>query len=214
MGHLSRILGVEFTYEYGTVASFLPSLQAKRVELAFAGFGTTQERQKVADFVPYSEVGYAFIGKKDGKPVNTLDDLCGTRIAVSLGTTTATYAETQSKKCADAGKPTINLQTYKGANENVLAVRSGRADYYWAPESTAIAVTGADKQMRIAGHDTVNPPSSIGISFLKGSDLVPAFKAAVEEFISTDEAEYKAIIKKYNLSEGTAITKVVVNPPN
>jgi polar amino acid transport system substrate-binding protein len=126
---LGTKLGVKVSVVNATFDSIIPGLAAKKYDLALSSHNDTRERQKVVDFVDYFSAGSSFYTKAQGGPaINTLDDLCGHKVAIEKGTTQADDALAQDKKCTAAGKTGVTSLVFPDQNAANLALSSGRAD--------------------------------------------------------------------------------------
>ena len=96
-----------------------------------SSFTDTKAREKVVDFVTYFSAGTSFYVKAHSGPtINGLADLCGHTVAVERGTTQATDATAQAKKCKAAGKSSVKVSVFPDQNGANLALveraRGGR----------------------------------------------------------------------------------------
>lgn len=213
MGEIAKILGVTFEYSYGDVGTLIPGLQAGRYDAANGAFGTNAERQEVADFVSYAAAPFGYVALKDrGLKVDQLDDLCGLTVATANGTQAANIALEQVEACAEKGLPKMVSSTYANTNENLLAVKSGRADIYFTPSITALPITETDPDLEITGIDPDLPMTSLGVSFLKGSPLSEPFAAAINYMIEEEPEFYTGVLEAWGLDEQFQIQRSEINP--
>jgi polar amino acid transport system substrate-binding protein len=214
--YLSTILGIEFEYQHNSAASLLPGLQADRFSAAFGSFGTTEERQEVAELLAYLQAPFGFVGRAadaDEYELTGGSSLCGHSLAVSNGTSTGPIAEQYSEDCVAAGEEPIDIQVYANTNENLLAVRSERADAYFGPYLAGLAAVEADPTLALLGQDEHTEPASIGLSFLIGSELIPAFEAAAEYLLTEKRDLYVAAFEKWGLDPALfALDRPILNP--
>lgn len=213
MAEVARILGVTFEYSYGDVGGLIPGLQADRYDAANGAFGTNAERQKIADFVSYAASPFAYVALKGNDlAITTTSDLCGLTVATSIGTQAANVAAEQAAKCEADGAEKMVSSTYANTNENLLALRSGRADVYFTPSVTALTAVENDPELEIVGLDAELPAVSLGISFLKGSPLSKAFLAAINHLIEEESETYVEVFERWELPEQFQIERSVLNP--
>lgn len=104
--------------------------------------------------------------------------------------------------------------TYANTNENLLAIRSGRADIYFTPSVTALTVIENGPGLEITGIDPNLPPTSLGVSFLKGSELTEPFAAAINYMIEEEPEFYASVFDKWDLPEQFLIQHSELNPPH
>jgi polar amino acid transport system substrate-binding protein len=200
--------GLKANVVNATFDAIIPGLASQKYDLGMSSFTDNKEREKTVDFVTYLTAGTAFYVKGQGGPtINGLADLCGHKVAAEKGTTQATDAAAQSKKCKAAGKPDVGVQVFPDQNGANLALSSGRANVGMADSPVAdYAVKKSGGQFKIVGPTYGSAP--YGIAVPKGSGLTKALKAGLESLIAG--GQYKAILKKWGVESG-AITKPAIN---
>lgn len=205
---LGSTMGLKVNVVNATFDAIIPGLAARKYDVGMSSFTDTKEREKTVDFVTYFSAGTSFYVKaQGGKPVNGLADLCGRRVAVEKGTTQATDAAAQGKKCRAAGKPAVSVLVFPDQNGANLALSSGRADVVMADSPVAdYAVKQSGGQFRIVGQTYGTAP--YGIAVPKKSGLVEPFRAALQKLMAG--GEYKRILEKWGVQSG-AIAKPAVN---
>lgn len=210
MTEVAKTLDLDIDYMVTPFNTLIPTLQADRVDVAFGALGTNPERQKVAQFVSWvGSQGSMIALAKNNTTIKTMDDLCGLSMSSTLGGQTTTFAQEYSDKCVAKGKPPIDIQTFKSTNEDLLAVKSGRADiWYGSGVNVAYIAKTSNGELVVAGSDD-HDPVPLGITILKGSDIVPAVHAAVDYVVHTPK--YKAILAKWGL-DSAAITGSLLYP--
>lgn len=103
---LAGVMGLRANVVRATFDAIIPGLASGKYDLGMSSFTDTKEREQTVDFVTYFIAGTSFFVKAQGGPtINTLADLCGHKVAAASGTTQATDATAQSKKCKAAGTP-------------------------------------------------------------------------------------------------------------
>ncbi len=76
-------LGLTVKVQNATFDGIIPGIAADKFDLGMSSFTDTKEREKTVDFVTYFNAGTSFFVKADGGPdVETLDQLCGHKVAV------------------------------------------------------------------------------------------------------------------------------------
>ncbi|MEE1757267.1 ABC transporter substrate-binding protein [Streptomyces sp. SP18CS02] len=218
---LGEKLGVKFDFQNGKFDGLIGSLYSGRVHIVMSGMTDNKDRQqgldegkktgKGVDFVDYFQSGTAILVKK-GNPegIKTLDDLCGKKVAVQLGTTYADAAKAQSAKCKKDGKPELIIETPDTDAEAQVRVKAGGAvaDLNDFPVAAHVAKTAdGGTAFEIAGAPVDAGP--FGIAVDKGNtQLRDAIKEAVDAIIA--DGTYKKILDKWGASE-SAIDKAVIN---
>jgi polar amino acid transport system substrate-binding protein len=205
---LGGVMGVKVKVVNATFEAIIPGLAAKKYDLGMASFTDTKEREKTVDFVTYFSAGTAFYTKSQGGPtVNTLADLCGHKVGAEKGTTQATDAAAQSKKCKKAGKPAVSVLVFPDQNGVNLALSSGRVDVGMADSPVAAyQVKKTAGLFKLVGKLYGTAP--YGIAAPKGSGMTTPLKDALDVLIAN--GRYAAILKTWGVQAG-AITKPVIN---
>ena len=205
---LATVMGLKADVKNATFDSIIPGLAAGKYDLGMSSFTDTKEREKTVDFVTYFSAGTSFYGKAQGAPaINTLADLCGHKVAAEKGTTQATDAQAQSKKCTKGGKPAVTVQVYPDQNGANLAISSGRAQVGMADSPVAAyIVKKSSGQFKVLGQPYGTAP--YGIAIPKKSGLQKPVLAAMKKLIAG--GQYKAILSKWGVGAG-AITNPVMN---
>ena len=205
---LASVMGLKANVKNATFDSIIPGLAAGKYDLGMSSFTDTKEREATVDFVTYFNAGTSFYGKAQGAPaVTSLATLCGHKVAAEKGTTQATDAQAQSKKCTSAGKPAVTVQVYPDQNGANLALSSGRAEVGMADSPVAAyIVKKSGGQFKVLGQPYGEAP--YGIAIPKKSGLQKPVLAAMKKLIAG--GQYKAILSKWGIQAG-AITTPVIN---
>ncbi|MFF6793597.1 polar amino acid transport system substrate-binding protein [Streptomyces filamentosus] len=124
---LGAKLGVTFAFTPQKFDGIVPALQAGKFDAAMSAITDNEERQKVVDFVDYSQSGSGVL-VADGNPgkITTLDDLCGEKVAVQAATNQLDLLKSHQEACGKAGKGKIDIQTFPKDSDAQLALRSGK----------------------------------------------------------------------------------------
>jgi polar amino acid transport system substrate-binding protein len=205
---LGSKMGLKVKVVNATFDSIIPGLAAKKYDLALSSHNDTRARQKVVDFVDYFSAGSSLYTKAQGGPtINTLDDLCGHKVAIEKGTTQADDAIAQDKKCKAAGKSAVTSLVFPDQNGANLALNSGRADVGMADTPVAAyIVKQSNGQFKLVGKSYAVAPH--GIAIPKGSGLAKPVLAALKSVIA--DGQYKRILAKWGVS-AIAISNPTVN---
>jgi polar amino acid transport system substrate-binding protein len=205
---LASVMGLKASVQNAAFDGIIPGLAAGKYDLGMSSFTDTKEREKTVDFVTYFNAGTAFYEKAQGAPaINTLADLCGHKVAVEKGTTQATDATAQSKKCTSGGKSAVSVLVFPDQNGANLALSSSRAEIGMADSPVAAyIVKQSSGQFKLVGQVYGRAP--YGIAIPKKSGLQKPVLAAVKKLIAG--GQYKAILAKWGLQAG-AITTPVIN---
>ena len=202
---LGKVMGIKLKFQTAGFDSIIPGLASKKYDVAMSAMTDNKEREKTVDFVTYFSSGTSFFVKAQGGPkINTLADLCGHKVAAEKGTTQATDAAKQAKKC---GGGNTKVQTYPDQNGVNLALSSGRADVGMA-DSPVVAeiVRKSNGQFKKVGQTYATAP--YGIAVPKGAELTKALLAGVKALMKN--GAYTTILKKWGVADG-AISNPKVN---
>ncbi|MBN8942747.1 MAG: ABC transporter substrate-binding protein [Rhizobiales bacterium] len=177
----------------------IPALQGRRVDIINSAMYINPARSEQVDFVPYMKIGQQMVVRR-GNPlgIRGRDDLCGRKVAVTLGGIQETYARQDAERCKTAGRPDLTVMTFPTAQDSALSVRQGRADAYY--ESTAgvakIVLERADIFEAVG--QVFEFGTQIGIAVRKGDTATAETIAAAIRQVAAD-GTYKRLMEKYNL---------------
>ncbi|MGL4858649.1 MAG: ABC transporter substrate-binding protein [Enterobacteriaceae bacterium] len=197
---LSEILGIKI--EQNTVTNFpsmLSGVQAGRYQIVLGPIGDFVDRQVQYDFVDFMKDMAVFAVRK-GNPlqINSVEDLCGKRVATTKGGASEQVLIKKSKSCTDQNKSAIDIQAYPDTASNLLAVRSNRADVVMDTLASLSHFVQQDKdQIQLSGTDK---DTGLGIYYMasvlaKDSPLTPVVRDAYQQLF--DNGTYAAIICRY-----------------
>jgi polar amino acid transport system substrate-binding protein len=186
-------------------AGLIPALQGKRIDVINSGMYINAKRSEQVDFVPYMKVGDEIVVRK-GNPlhIGSRGDLCGYKIAVTLGGIEETYARQDVEACKKAGKAEPTVITLPTAQDSALSLRQGRADALFNSSPGAAAmVTNLPDVFEIAG-GAFETTTQIGLAVRKGdSATAAALSKAVKAVVA--DGDYQKLLEKYNLPASGSI---------
>lgn len=183
----------------------IPATLGNRIDTIISGMYINEERKQVVDFIAYLRVGNQLLVAK-GNPahIGGIDDLCGHRIVVPVGTMYEKEAQAKAAECQSGGKPALTVMSLTSTAVGALSIREGRADVLIASTPTdAALIKEAPDAFETAG-PTFENNTLLGIG-------VPKDKTALREAVET---AYKAIvaegviadlIKKYGLPADSSL---------
>lgn len=124
---LGAKLGVRFEFTPQKFDGIVPAIQAGKFDAAMSAITDKKERQRVVDFVDYSQSGSGIL-VADGNPdgIGTLDDLCGRKVAVQAATNQLGLLKSHQAACKKAGRGQIDIQSFPKDSDAQLALRSGK----------------------------------------------------------------------------------------
>ncbi|MGI4941615.1 MAG: ABC transporter substrate-binding protein [Janthinobacterium lividum] len=192
MGLAPVITNMEF-------GGLIPALQGHRIDVINSGMYINPKRSEAVDFVPYMKIGNQIVVRQ-GNPlgIRSRDDLCGHRVAVTLGGIEETYAREDVAKCQKAGKPEVVVLTLPTMQDSALSVRQGRADALFDATPGAIKLTTELPDVYQIAGDSFENDTQIGIAVRKGDATM---HDAVEKAMRAVAAEgtYAKLLTKYGL---------------
>ena len=186
---LAAKLGVKPDFYTGEWSGLIGGLQAGKFDVVINQVTITQQRRQSLDFSPpyaYSAV-QVLQRKGDKAEYQSLDELKGKRVAVTLGSNFADLAKSVSG---------IIVQTYPGMSEALSDLVGGRADAYLNDRLfVPYLIKTANVPVR-GGALLKNTSNEIGIPYRKGN---PGFTAAINEAMTSmrQDGTLAAISKKW-----------------
>ncbi len=205
---LAEVLGVESSFEIAGFDSLLPSLDAERYDVVMSAMSVNPERVQVVDFIEYFNAGVGVIvASGNPKNIKTVDDLCGSNVAVQKGTVQVDLLQGTvdapgglDKACKDAGKDGITVLEFDTDPEAVQALVAGQADAEMADFPVA-AYSAQQNEGKIELVDTQVEPGPYGIAVRKSSTaLRDALQKAFDAIVA--DGTYAEIVVKWDLTAG------------
>lgn len=202
-------LGLTSRIENSVFSTIIEAVTSGKCDIIVSAQNITTDRLAAVNMIPYFQAGQAFVVAK-GNPAGIHEelDLCGKKAAAETGTTEVDYVNGTgdyegaglNKKCADAGKATVDMQQFEKDTDALLALSSGTVDAYFADSP-------------VAGYYTLQQPeqfelSGVTVEIALEGISVPKDKAelgaAVVTALKSMEADgtYLEILTKYGLEDG------------
>ena len=177
----------------------IPALQGKRVDIINSAMYINPARSEQVDFVPYMKIGQQMVVKK-GNPIGIKGrgDLCGRKVAVTLGGIQETYARQDAERCKAANKPEVTVMTFPTAQDSALSVRQGRADAYYESTAGVAKIVLERSDVFEAVGEVFEFGTQIGIAVRKGDTAMAQMIAGAIKQVVAD-GTYKSLMEKYNL---------------
>ncbi|MGY5036094.1 ABC transporter substrate-binding protein [Streptomyces sp. 900116325] len=203
---LGAKLGVKFAFTPQKFDGIVPALQAGKFDAALSAITDNKDRQKVVDFVDYSQSGSGIlVAKGNPRKITTLTDLCGTEVGVQAATNQLKLLTQTQAKCTAAGKKKISISTYPKDSDAQLALRSGKvvADVLTKPAAGWTAKTADAGSAFELVEDPQAPggynasPNGIAIS-KKLPELTVAVQKALQALL--DDGTVTKIFDKYGVA--------------
>ncbi|GGJ18273.1 ABC transporter substrate-binding protein [Neoroseomonas lacus] len=196
---VARKMGLEPNPVNMEFRGLIPALQGRRVDIINSAMYINPARSEQVDFVPYMLIGQQMVVRR-GNPSNVAgrQDLCGRRVAVTLGGIQETYARQDADACKAAGKPELTVMTLPSAQEAALAVRNGRADAYYESTAGVARIVSELSDVYQAVGEVFEFGTRIGIAVRKGDNAMSeAIGAAIRQVVA--DGTYHRLMTKYNL---------------
>ncbi|MEX1255247.1 MAG: ABC transporter substrate-binding protein [Dehalococcoidia bacterium] len=197
---IARKLGVQVEFENTGYEGLLAFVNSGEFDIVMSALTITEDRQKLADFVPYLLVGTGILvpaGNPDD--INGLENLCGRTVTVVLGSIQSTLVSKLSdEQCDDP----IDVVAFAKNPLAVQDLRTGGSDANLSDMPVAsFDAEQSDGALEVVG--TQIDPAPYGIVVRKGS---PELKAAIEAAVAALMAsnEYAEILADWGL-ESTAL---------
>lgn len=207
---LGVILGIDVQMtNVGAGAAIVPAVLSKRFDMTISGINDDVELEKQVDVIDYMFDATTIMTIK-GNPlgIKNMEDLCGKKVAVPVGTFQARLVEAASAKCATP----MNIMSIPKMPDVLQAVRTGRADATVNGYATSVYTT-ENQTGKGVGLQAI-PEVRLAVGYLglltskDNPDLRDAVIASLQHMV--DSGAYKAIMEKWGLGP-LAVTTVKFN---
>ncbi|MER6298844.1 ABC transporter substrate-binding protein [Kitasatospora sp. NPDC001539] len=207
---VAKLLGLTVRREEAAFETILPALDSGKFDVGTGNFGVTTARLKTIDFVTYVDDGQGFAVRKDNtavQPITDLAQLCGLTVGTGAGTTFETTLNSKKGVCTEAGKKPYEVKAFSESGALLTALQQGRVDV----EMSTINGLRHQAAQDAAGVRFLNEfhRLDVGFAFKKGSELTPAFQAAVNQLIK--DGTYQRILRKWGITD-SAIPQSQISP--
>lgn len=216
---MSKKLGVSFQFTNGTFDGLITSMQTGRFDLIMSAMTDTRDRRegldekgkkagKGVDFVDYLTAGSSILVKK-GNPdkIETVEQMCGKKVATQRGTTSHEILKKQTKKCVADGEKKITVEAYDTDDEARVRLKTGAvvADVSDFPVAANAAKSGSD--FEVVGDQMQSAPYGMAVS-KDNKKLRDALRAALDEII--EDGSYTKALEKWGVQDG-GVKKAAIN---
>ncbi|POO52774.1 amino acid ABC transporter [Agrobacterium rosae] len=207
---LGVILGVDVQMtNVGAGTAIVPAVLSKRFDMTISGINDDVELEKQVDVIDYMFDATTIMTIK-GNPlgIKSMEDLCGKKVAVPVGTFQARMVEAASAKCAIP----MNIMSIPKMPDVLQAVRTGRADATVNGYATSVYTT--ENQTGKGVGLRALPDVRLAVGYLgmlvskDNPDLRDTVIASLQHMVDT--GAYKAIMEKWGLGP-LAVTTVKFN---
>ncbi|WP_243274602.1 ABC transporter substrate-binding protein [Streptomyces albus subsp. chlorinus] len=216
---MGKKLGVRFQFTNGTFDGLITSMQTGRFDMIMSAMTDTKDRQeglddkgkkagKGVDFVDYLSAGSSILVRK-GNPekIDSVDQMCGRKVATQRGTTSHEILKKQTRKCVGDGKGKIDVEAYDTDDEARVRLKTGAvvADVSDFPVAANAAKTGGD--FEVVGDQMESAPYGMAVS-KDNRELRDALRAALDAII--EDGSYKQALEKWGVQDG-GVKKAAIN---
>ena len=201
---IGKRLGVGTEIDNTGFDGIIPALNANKCDLIISGMNDTPARDKQVNFVDYLSVGQGLlVPTGNPKNIQTLEDLSGKSVAVELGTTNKDALDAENVTLKAAGKPAIDVQTFKADTDAFNQLKIGRVDAY-SGDSPVCAYYAAQSNGQFVVGGSPIAPAPIGIAVrLSDTALQAAVQAAVTAMYA--DGTMKSIVDKWGMTNAVVL---------
>lgn len=213
---VASLMGLEPEFNIIPFDGLVPRLEAGRFDVAVGEMAMLPERTERLTFVQDHESGIAFIVEKGSTlgPFATVEDVCGLKLSVLLGSSELKSATEYDEECQAKGLEPVTYSTYKDQPTANLAVTEGRVDASLSSASQAAYVADqSDGALEVVPNEFAELlPTGIAIAKTDYSDeMAKAVAAAMQQVI--DSGRHTEILDEFNGGLGGITTAAIVPEP-
>ena len=185
---LGKEMGMQVKIDNISFDGLIPALQTGNIDVAISGMSINDDRKKKVAFSdPYYEAGLTIMVKADNNNIKSFKDLQGKKIAVQIGTTSATEA----KKI-----PNAEVKELNSSADTFLELKAGNVDAVIndKPVNDYYKVKNSDDSVKRIGEKLTS--ENYGIAMNKdNTELVKNLNEALRKLKAN--GEYNKIYKKW-----------------
>lgn len=191
-------LGLKLDWQVMAFEGIMPALQAGRCDVGWSGMYLNEDRQKVADAVPYlNTTAQALVAKGNPLGIKRLEDLSGKRAAIDSGTSNLAIAKDLNEQLKKLNLAPMKIQEYPKTPDTFQQIRVGRADVVIDADLVLgyLAKQEPEHFEYVRFQDIVDGAFALYVT--KGSPL----KAAINEILVglKDDGTLKTMTEKWGL---------------
>lgn len=161
---IAKRLGVKTDWINMPFAGLIPALLASHCDIIMSQLFIKPGRLKVIDEIPYMVSHEAVLVKPGAKPVPSLENLSGKKVATVTGTTATVLLNAANAKLHAAGKPPINIVMFPENTQALQQLQFGQvAAYGVAYETARYYIHKAPGQFAMGGPPYYTIATGIGI---------------------------------------------------
>jgi polar amino acid transport system substrate-binding protein len=192
-------LGLHPVWVNTAFSGIVPALQAGHCDAIISELYDKPARRGVVDFVDYMNSSEAvLVPAGNPKHIAGISGLCGHKVAAETGTTITDYLAQQSKKCTQAGKPGISVQTFLRDADALEQLGLGHVDAYGTTlETGAYDISQSGHRFQFAGAPFGQIPA--GIATRKNDPRLHSAIAGAFAAVQSD-GTYRHIFAQWGLT--------------
>jgi polar amino acid transport system substrate-binding protein len=215
ISEMSQCLGTTFTYASQPFAGVITSLTSGTAQLGITGLFIKPDRVKVIDMLSHmTSTDELYTTPALAAQIKTPLDMCGRTIGETVGTAEATYTESVSTQCTQAGKPAIQQPHFQDIGALMTNIANGRIDGTINSDALAPQVLKQYTGQIAAGFSVPSFRFSIGIGISRltiPSGLPDAAAAAMKKIQANgDDAK---ILKRWGFPASAQVPAVLSAAP-
>jgi len=201
--------GIKIEFVTGGWSGLLPAVIAGQTDMMWDTLYYTPKRAEQADFVTYLTAATgALVAKGNPKAIKSLDDICGKRATVGLGTVEEATFRDLSKKCETDGKKEISLVTYPDMPGGTRLIANDRADVMTTDLNMVNSFIKGNPTAFDRGFMIVSD-YKIAVGYTKGNkDLGQAILDGLT--VLKESGKMKEIFEKYNVDYTLALPNEIL----
>jgi polar amino acid transport system substrate-binding protein len=201
-------LGLKTDWKSAKFDDIIPGVGSGKYNIGVSSFTINKDRLQQVTMVSYFNAGTQWAAAA-GSSIDP-DNACGKKVAVQTGTVQETDdLPAKQKKCTDAGKPKIQIDSYQAQSDATSAVVSGKDEAMLA-DSPVCAYAVKQTNGKLATVGQIYDSAPYGYVLPKDqADFGAAIAGAVQALIA--DGTYKKTLDKWGVTGG-AITTPAVNP--
>ena len=207
-------LGLELNIQPAAWADWPLGIQSGKYDLILSNVTVTDERKELYDFASYRQDLLGFYVKSDS-PIDTIKeakDVAGLKIIVGSGTNQEKILQAWDAENIAAGLDPVEYLYFDDTASGALALKSGRADANFGPNSTSAYAAAVDGETKLVG--TVNGgwplTADIAAATAKGNGLIDSVGIALNAAI--EGGEYAEVLERWGLTSESLLASEI-NPP-
>jgi polar amino acid transport system substrate-binding protein len=200
--------GIKYEFFVGGWSGLLPALNAKQIDVFWNNLYYTADRAKQVNFVTYMQAGTgALVAAGNPKKITGFDQLCGSTVAVGVGTVEEPQVRAEDVKCKAANKPGVTVMVFPDVAAGTRLVQSARADAMMYDLALIDSLVKDNPTVYARGFKVLSG-LNIGVAVSKdATDLLNAVRDGL--LVAQANKQQKAIFEKYTIDPDLQVTAEV-----